>query len=114
MAGSPATGGGPESVVEETLAYVARSLVEHPEDVRVASVPDGARTVVRLTVHPDDAGRVIGRGGRVARAIRTVTKAAAAKAGILVWVQIGDPGAREEAPGAEPDTGAEPAGGQGS
>lgn len=78
-------------VVAATLAYLARSLVDHPDDVRVSVVPEADRTLLRLDVHPDDAGRVIGRGGRVARAIRSVTKAAAAKQGVHVFVQIGEP-----------------------
>jgi hypothetical protein len=82
---------GDQGVVAATLAYLARSLVDHPDDVNVAVIPDGDRTVLRLTVHPEDAGRVIGRGGRVARAIRVVTKAAATREGIPVFVQIGEP-----------------------
>lgn len=80
-----------EGVVVETLTYVARALVDHPDSVQVTREDGEPRPVVRLDVHPDDIGRVIGRGGRMARAIRTVTKAAAALDGLSVHVQIGEP-----------------------
>ena len=89
--GHEAEGRGDEGLVAGTLAYLARSLVDHPDDVRVTVEPGHPRTVVRLTVHPDDVARVIGRGGRVARSLRAITKAAAARADVMVHVQIGDP-----------------------
>lgn len=79
-----------ESLVAGTLAYLARSLVDHPDDVRVTVEPGHPRTVVRLDVHPDDTARVIGRGGRVARSLRALTKVAAARVDMSVHVQIGD------------------------
>lgn len=85
--------------VAATLAYVARSLVAHPEDVRISTLDsDDDRVVYRVDVHPEDAGRVIGRGGRVARAIRIVAKAAAAREGSHVMVQIGEPRPDREPP----------------
>ena len=79
-----------EALVAETLAYLARSLVEHPDDVRVESVESERGPTLRLHVHPDDMGRVIGRSGRVARALRQVTRAAATRAGTSVFVEIGE------------------------
>ncbi|MHB8513005.1 MAG: KH domain-containing protein [Actinomycetota bacterium] len=87
----PEVDGGDEELVAETLAYLARSIVDHPEDVRVSLSHDEPRTVIQLQVNPEDAARVIGRGGRVARALRAITKAAAALEDIPVHVQIGEP-----------------------
>ena len=79
-----------EDVVSATLAYLARALVEHPDDVRIETDTNERGPVYRLRVHPDDMGRVIGRGGRIARSIRQVTRAAAARAGTTVSIEIGD------------------------
>lgn len=77
-------------VVSATLAYLARSLVAHPDDVRVEQVEGERGPIYRLHVNPEDLGRVIGRGGRLARAIRQVTRAAAARAGTHAFVEIAD------------------------
>ena len=99
-----------EGVVAETLAYVARALVDHPDSVQVSRHPGEPRPVLRLDVHPDDTGRVIGRGGRMARAIRTVAKAAAALDDLAVHIQIGEPRDRER-PASEPAADAAPSAG---
>ncbi|HEX9695635.1 MAG TPA: KH domain-containing protein [Actinomycetota bacterium] len=85
-----------EGVVAATLEYVARALVDHPDSVQVSRHPGEPRPVVRLDVHPEDIGRVIGRGGRMARAIRGVAKAAAALDDLSVHIQIGEPRDRGE------------------
>jgi uncharacterized protein len=83
--------GSGQSLVEATLAYIARSMVEHPDDVEVTSAPgDGTQTIFRLKVNPEDMGRVIGRHGRTARAIRQLARAAAAKAGVNAYIEIVD------------------------
>ena len=64
----------------ELVSAIAKSLVEHPESV--------GTTVIQLKVAPDDMGKVIGKQGRIAKAIRTVVKAAATKANIRVVVEI--------------------------
>ena len=74
--------------MKELLEYIARSLVDDPQAVRVDEEHDGDLLVLRLEVAPDDVGKVIGRGGRVARAIRAVMRAAAVKAGVAVNVEI--------------------------
>jgi len=80
-----------QGLVEATLAYLAKALVEHPDDVEVSSAPgEGTTTVFRLHVNPEDMGRVIGRHGRTARAIRQVARAAATKAGVGVYIEIVD------------------------
>jgi predicted RNA-binding protein YlqC (UPF0109 family) len=64
--------------MEELLAFIARSLVDHPEAVEVRKI-DGGRTVVyELRVHEADRGRVIGREGQTIQAMRILLKAAAA------------------------------------
>lgn len=77
-------------LVSQTLSYLARALVEHADDVRVELGENERGPVYRLRVHPDDIGRVIGKGGRVARAIRQVTRAAATRAGTRAFIEIGD------------------------
>ncbi len=60
----------------ELVEYLARRLVEHEDQVAVDEVEEDGMLVIRLHVAPDDLGRVIGRGGRIARALRTVVRAA--------------------------------------
>ena len=76
--------------MKELLIDMAKGLVEDPDAVTVtedAPTEDGT-VVVHLRVAPDDMGRVIGKQGRIAKAIRTVVKAAATKANIRVVVEI--------------------------
>jgi predicted RNA-binding protein YlqC (UPF0109 family) len=74
--------------VEELLAFLARSLVDSPEDVRVSSSERDGVTVLTLEVAPDDVGKVIGRHGRVARALRTLVRASGAKTGERTLLEI--------------------------
>jgi predicted RNA-binding protein YlqC (UPF0109 family) len=77
--------------VQELLAYLARTLVDDPEAVRVEQFDEDDGTVVlELSVGENDYGKVIGRGGRTANALRTVLKAAAVKEGCRVFVDIVD------------------------
>jgi predicted RNA-binding protein YlqC (UPF0109 family) len=77
--------------MKELLEYLARGLVEHPDEVRVNELQeeDGA-IVLELSVADDDYGNVIGRGGRTAAALRTVVKTAATKSKRRVFVDIVD------------------------
>jgi uncharacterized protein len=68
--------------VKELLEYLARELVDEPDEVQVEEVADDRGVLLTLRVAKDDMGKVIGRGGRTARAIRTVMKAAAVREGI--------------------------------
>ncbi len=78
------------SVPRTVLAYLAKAIVDDPEAV-VVEVDERRDTVsLRLNVSPDDMGRVIGRRGRTAQAIRTVVRAAAAREGMDVHVDIVD------------------------
>ena len=72
------------------LEYLARSIVEDPEAVVVEADEGRAKVDLRLHVAPDDMGRVIGRRGRVAQAIRSVVRAAGAKEGVNASVDIVD------------------------
>lgn len=74
--------------MKELLEYVARELVDHPEAVEVTEIEDERGLLLRLKVDPEDMGKVIGRGGRTARAIRTVVKAAAVRSGVHAAVEI--------------------------
>ncbi len=77
--------------MKAVLEYVARSLVDDPEAVSVTELEDEeGRLHLQLRVAPDDMGKVIGRGGRTARAIRAVVRAAATKTGAHVFVDIID------------------------
>jgi len=78
------------SVPRAVLEYLAKAIVDDPDSV-VVEVEEGRRNVsLRLNVSPDDMGRVIGRRGRTAQAIRTVVRAAAAREGMDVHVDIVD------------------------
>ena len=72
----------------ELVSAIAKSLVENPEAVEVSEEQSNGTTVVQLKVAPDDMGKVIGKQGRIAKAIRTVVNAAATKANIRVVVEI--------------------------
>lgn len=64
-------------MLAEALSHVVRSMVNHPDDVRVVSSETGRGNLLEIHVNPDDLGRVIGRSGRTAKAIRTVVNALA-------------------------------------
>jgi predicted RNA-binding protein YlqC (UPF0109 family) len=72
----------------ELLAYLARALVDDPDAVRVESEERDGALVLVLRVAPEDVGKVIGRGGRVVRALRTVVRASSARDGRRVLVEI--------------------------
>jgi len=76
--------------VKELLEFLARSLVDHPEQVRVEETDSGDQVLLRLTVAKEDVGKVIGKQGRIARALRTVVKASAVKDGKQATVEIVD------------------------
>ena len=77
--------------MEELLQYLARALVDDPEAVRVERFDEDDGTVVlELSVGEEDYGKVIGRGGRTANALRTVLKAAAVNQRCRVFVDIVD------------------------
>jgi predicted RNA-binding protein YlqC (UPF0109 family) len=76
--------------VAELLAWIARQLVDHPDSVSVETVEHDDTTVLRLHVAPDDVGKVIGRQGRLARALRAVVRASGARDNRRVVLEIAD------------------------
>lgn len=72
----------------ELVEAIAKSLVDEPEAVEVKEVQGKGAIVIELKVAPNDMGKVIGKQGRIAKALRTVVKAAATKANKKVVVEI--------------------------
>jgi predicted RNA-binding protein YlqC (UPF0109 family) len=78
------------SPAAQLVEYLARRLVETPGEVRVEEDEDEGDLVIRLYVAPDDVGRVIGRGGRIVRALRTVVRACGAREERRVVLEIAE------------------------
>ncbi len=76
--------------MKELLEYLARQLVDNPDQVRVEESQTADGVVLRLRVAKEDVGKVIGKQGRIARALRTVIKASAVKDGKQATVEIVD------------------------
>ena len=72
----------------ELVRFIASSLVEHPDQVEVREVEQADSVVIELHVAPEDMGKVIGKQGRIAKAIRSVVKAAVEKNAKPVYVEI--------------------------
>ena len=77
--------------MQELLTFVAKSLVDHPDQVRVQKTEGPEGTILELNVAEEDMGKVIGKQGRIAKAIRTVVRAATPKDGTHVFVEIQRP-----------------------
>ena len=76
--------------MKDLLEYLARALVDNPEDVQVELIEGERSVILQLRVNPEDVGKVIGKQGRIAQALRTVVKAAAMKQGKNAIVEILD------------------------
>ena len=74
--------------MKELVTYLAQALVEHPEEVRVSQVEGEKSIILELKVAPSDMGKVIGKQGRVAKALRTIVKAAAPRGEKVVHLEI--------------------------
>jgi len=74
--------------MKELLTFVAQSLVQNPEEVSVTETEGPEAIILELHVAPEDMGKVIGKQGRIAKAIRTVVKAATARNSKPVFVEI--------------------------
>ncbi|MCP4167716.1 MAG: KH domain-containing protein [Chloroflexi bacterium] len=74
--------------MQDLVEYLARSLVENPDKVRVSSRRSGSNLFIDVTAASGDIGRLIGRRGRTAQAIRSVARVAAAREGLRVTVDI--------------------------
>ena len=76
--------------MKELVEVITKALVDHPEEVVVTEREEGRKTKIELHVAPSDMGKVIGKQGRIAKAIRTVVKAASSKEDDFVDVDIVD------------------------
>lgn len=74
--------------MEELVRFIARSLVDHPDAVEVKTVEGAESIILELRVAPEDMGKVIGKQGRIAKAVRSVVKAATARSEKPVFVEI--------------------------
>jgi len=74
--------------MEQLVEYIAKALVDHPEDVRVNRVEKDDEITIELRVNEADMGKVIGKQGRIAKSIRTVVKAAAAKENLQIRYNV--------------------------
>lgn len=74
--------------MKELIEYVARAIVDNPEEVKVIEVPDEDGVVFKLEVALEDKGKVIGKQGQTARAIRTLLRIAAVRRGIHASLEI--------------------------
>jgi predicted RNA-binding protein YlqC (UPF0109 family) len=79
-----------EDKIRELIQYVTRSLVEHPDDVRIEEKDNGRGRLYELTVHAEDRGRVIGKNGQTIRALRNLVSAAATLDGSGATVDVAD------------------------
>jgi uncharacterized protein len=74
--------------MRDLVEFLCRALVEDPDSVRVEELAENGDVVLEVTVPGDDLGRLIGKGGRVANAIRTIAKAAATREDVRVMVEF--------------------------
>ena len=83
-------GATPPKDVRELCEFLVLGLVDDPDAVKVTVEMTDEAIVLRIVVAPEDRGKVIGRGGRVVRAIRSVVRVGAVKSGRRVLVEVGD------------------------
>ena len=74
--------------MRDLVEYIVKAIASRPDDVRVTEEEDDGRLVLRVAVAPDDKGKVIGRGGRVAQSIRALLRVAAVKKGTRAVLEI--------------------------
>jgi predicted RNA-binding protein YlqC (UPF0109 family) len=74
--------------MKELVLFLAKSLVENPDEVKVMETEGPEAIILELSVAPDDMGKVIGKQGRIAKAIRSIVKASTEKGGKPVFVEI--------------------------
>lgn len=74
--------------MKDLITVIAKALVDHPDEVKVKIDEDEREITYKLSVHPDDVGKVIGKQGRIAKALRTVVTSAAVKESKRVSVEI--------------------------
>ncbi|MCE2469577.1 MAG: KH domain-containing protein [Dehalococcoidia bacterium] len=74
--------------MKELVEYIARAIASHPDDVQVTEETEDDQIVLHLTVHDDDKGKIIGRQGRVAQAIRVLLRVTGVKNDVRVTLKI--------------------------
>ena len=74
--------------MKELIEFIAKKMVKHPEDVQVRLIEGEESQNYELQVNPEDMGRIIGKSGRTAKAIRTLVSSAAAKAKVYANLEI--------------------------
>ena len=74
--------------MKELVEYIARAIATHPDDVKVTEEEEDGQIIIKLEVHADDKGKVIGRQGRVAQAMRVLLRVAAIKEGTRTSLEI--------------------------
>jgi predicted RNA-binding protein YlqC (UPF0109 family) len=77
-------------MLKDLLEYLAKALVDSPDEVHVEATETDTTVVLELSVAKDDVGKVIGKQGRIARALRTIVKASAVRDGMRAIVEIID------------------------
>ncbi len=77
--------------MKDLIEYIAKSLVDHPDEVQVRQSGGGSRVRIELSVAKDDMGRVIGKGGKVANSIRTLLRVAAEREGKQATLDVVEP-----------------------
>ena len=77
--------------MKDLIEYIARSLVDHPDEVQVRQSGGGSRVRIEMSVSKDDMGRVIGKGGKVANSIRTLLRVAAEREGKQATLDVVEP-----------------------
>jgi hypothetical protein len=82
--------GDTDFALRDLIAFLARGIVDHPDDVRVDILHPGEQASFELSVHQDDLGHVIGKQGRTARSLRLALSAAAARKGCKANLEIAD------------------------
>lgn len=76
------------AIMKELVEVLAKALVDHPDQVRVKEIAGERSVVYELSVAPEDMGKIIGKQGRIAKALRTVVSAAAVKENKRVMIEI--------------------------
>jgi predicted RNA-binding protein YlqC (UPF0109 family) len=90
---------------QEFLEFVVKGLVEHPEDVKIGRTVDEMGVLLTLDLNPEDMGKVIGRSGNTAKAIRTLLRVVGMKHNARVNLKINEPAGGRAAPMSSADTG---------
>jgi predicted RNA-binding protein YlqC (UPF0109 family) len=80
-----------EVIMKDLIEFIAKSLVDHPEEVQVRQSGGGSRIRIELSVTKDDMGRVIGKNGKVANSIRTLLRVAAEREGKQATLDVMEP-----------------------